>query len=323
MDEEAKCWPRFEGGQTEMRQQVIALLAVAGFILLPIQVKGQDKDSSDKTWPSLGSAEKIIDEQRPRFIIEYQKLEIAQNVSNPLAVTRCRPSSEPCIVWMRVADFFSEWKGSIEGSILRPDVMMHHYPHALFERHYRSSGTYVLYLPKQKVFYLWGNCAMGHFDELAGPFAGDPRLVLKKLAEDPDSVAELGSLIVPFQAQGQGLDSSDEAWPAIPSSGIDISKLEGAQGVFNPLLLDRCRASSKECVMNMGDFSSTRRNQSGKEIWALRPGVIAHYYPGRVNQYVFYLPRQKIFYVAGYDLTTNSYPALGPFAGDPRLVLKN
>ncbi|MGI8897905.1 MAG: hypothetical protein ACR2IB_05870 [Pyrinomonadaceae bacterium] len=193
-----------------MRQQVITVLALSGFILLPIQVKGQDKDSSDKTWPSLGSAEKTIDEGRPRFIIEHQKLEIARNVSNPLGVTRCNPSSEGCFVWL--GDFFSELKGSMKENILRPGIMMHHYPQALFERHYRSTGTYVFYLPKQKVFYLWGDCGMGHADLVAGPYAGDPRSVLKKLAEDPDSVALLGFLTVPFQGK-------DRAWIRVLKHG--------------------------------------------------------------------------------------------------------
>jgi hypothetical protein len=315
-----------------MRQHVISVLALSVFIFLPIQVKGQDKDSSDKPWPSLGSSEKAIDEGRPRFIIEHQKLELAKNVSNPLGVTRCIPSSEGCKVWVQLGDFFSELKGSRKESffreveagsrILHPDVMMHHYPHALFEGHYRSTGTYVFYLPKQKVFYLWGDCVMGHADEVAGPYAGDPRLVLKKLAKDPDSVASLGGLIVPFKAQGRDLDSSDEAWPAIPSFGIDIRKLERAHNVFNPLSLDRCRASSEECVMKMVDFSYIRRSQSGTEKWVLLPSVVAHFYPGYAQQYVFYLPRQHIFYVAGFNTSDISYRALGPFAGDPRLELK-
>jgi len=166
---------------TEMRH-VIAVLALAAFILSPIPVKGQDKDSSDKTWPALGSTEKAIVDGRPRFIIERRKLEIA-NVSNPLSVTRCLSSTPPCIVRIRVDDFFSEWKGRIDKSTLRPDVLMHHYPHALFDWHYLVTGTYVFYLPKQNVFYLWGDCGMDHADELSGPFAGDPRVVLKKLAD--------------------------------------------------------------------------------------------------------------------------------------------
>ena len=300
-----------------MRLRVFVVLALSGLIFLSIQVKGQDKKSSDKTWPSLGSAEKGVDERRPLFLIESERLEIARNVSNPLAVTRCIPTDEGCIVWLRSDDFFSEWKGYMDKSVLRPDVIMHHYPHALVDGHYRGTGTYVFYLLKHNVFYLSGDCAMGHGDGVAGPFAGDPRLVLKKLAEDPDAVAKLGMLIVPFQTA----DSSDEAWPAIPNSGIDVSKLERAQSEFNPLSLDRCRASSDECVLNMEDFSSTRKNESGKEISVLRPGVVAHYYPGLKQQYVLFLPTQNIFYVAGY----NPFPRMivsGPFAGDPRQVLK-
>ena len=163
---------------------------------------------------------------------------------------------------------------------------------------------------------------MGHADLVQGPYAGDPRSVLKKLAEDPDSVALLGSLAVPFQTQGQGLDPSVEAFPVFLLSGIDISKLEEAKNVFNPLSLDRCRASAEKCIMNMEDFSSTRRIQLGTEKWVLRTDVIAHYYAGYAQQYVFHLPRLKIFYVAGHSPSGLGYLVSGPFAGDPRLVLK-
>ena len=167
---------------TEMRH-VIAALALAAFILSPIQVKGQDKDTSDKTWPSLVGSEKTIVEGWPRFIIQHQKLEVSK-VSNPLSVTRCLTTTPPCIVRIRVDDFFSEWKGRIDDSTLRPGVLMHHYPQVLFDWHYRATGTYVFYLSKQKVFYLWGDCVMDHRDEVWGPFAGDPRVILKKLADD-------------------------------------------------------------------------------------------------------------------------------------------
>jgi hypothetical protein len=308
------------GGQTEMRQRVIAVLALSGFILLPSQFKGQHKVSSDKTWPSLGSAEKAIDERRPRFIIEYQKLKVARDLANPLGITRCDPSSEGCFVLL--ADFFSELKGGVKESTLRPGIMMHHYSQVLFEGHHLSTGTHVFYLPKQKVFYLWGDCGMGHADLVQGPFAGDPRLVLKKLAGAPDALAQLGFLTVPFQAQGQGLDSSVDAWPNIPVSGIDITKLERAQNALNPLSLDRCRASAAKGVLKMEDFSSKRRNHLGIEKWVLRPDVVAHYYPGCSQQYVLYLPRQNIFYVAGFSPSGVGYLVSGPFAGNPRLELR-
>ena len=300
-----------------MRQVFTSLFAVFAFLLVPGLATGQDNAAS-KTWPRLGSAETIIYEGQPRFIIQSDKLEKAQSVSNPLAVTRCLQNSPPCIVRMLVTDFFSEWKGNLAKSVLRPDVMLHHYPHALFEWHYQATGTYVFYLPKHKAFYLWGDCAMGHADELAGPFAGDPRVVLKKLVDDPEAVARLGFLLVPVA----GLDSPDEVWPAITGSGIDTSKLERAQNGLNPLALDRCRASSEECVLTMQDFSLPRRNHFGKDIWTLRRGVKAHYYPGLLPKYTFHLPSRNIFYIAVFERETNSYPVLGPFRGDPRLELK-
>lgn len=182
-----------------MREQVIASLALFCFLLSPFQAIGQDKDSSDKAWPSLGGDEKIINKDRPGFIIDPRKLDLAQNVSNPLSVTRCPPSSKPCVVSLLVSDFFSELKGIdpslIEKSILRPDVMMRHYPNALVGdalssdgplwSHHSYTGTYVFYLPRQNVFYLWGDCGISHFDVVRGPFAGDPRLMLKKLAGEP------------------------------------------------------------------------------------------------------------------------------------------
>ena len=163
---------------------------------------------------------------------------------------------------------------------------------------------------------------MGHADEVAGPFAGDPRLVLKKLAQDPDALAVfgIGDLFVPFHADGEGVTSSDKAWPAIPSSGIDVGKLVVAEDVFNPLSLDRCATSTEKCVLNLEDFSSIQRSGSGAYNRVLRPGAIPHYYPGVAHEYVFYLPRQNIFYVARYG--SERIAVSGPFAGDPRLVLK-
>lgn len=43
-------------------------------------------------------------------------------------------------------------------------------------------GTDVYYLPKEKVFFLNGGCAMNHFDGVVGPFVGDPRVILPKVA---------------------------------------------------------------------------------------------------------------------------------------------
>lgn len=162
---------------------------------------------------------------------------------------------------------------------------------------------------------------MGHADIGQGPFAGDPRLVLKELADDPESVATQGNgLFVPFKAHRQFEKSSAQAWPTAPNFGFDVSKLEVVQNLLNPLGLDRCRASEK-CVMTRDDFSYTRKNKSGAEQWVLRPGVIAYFYPGMAQQSVLYLPKQNVFYVAGFTASNGHYLA-GPFAGDPRSVLK-
>jgi hypothetical protein len=74
--------------------------------------------------------------------------------------------------------------------------------------------------------------------------------------------------------------------------------------------------------MNLEDFSTTRRDRLGTNREVLRPDVIAHYYPGYRQEYVFYLPRQNIFYVAGYAPSGLGYLVHGPFAGDPRVALK-
>lgn len=304
-----------------MRPHVVALLALSGLLLLPTQLKGQDKDSSDKTWPSLGTTEKVMNREPLRFIIDSRKLQRAPDKSTPSWAPRCATSPFDCAAWFQAVNFFSEWKGDIRRSTLRSDVIMHHYPYVLVDGHFRSSGTYVFYIPAREIFYLWGDCAMGHGDLGQGPFVGDPRPVFKELAEDPESVATLGDgLFVPFKAHVQWLESSNEPWPTAPNFGFDVSKLEVVQNVLNPLSLDRCRASEK-CVMEKKDFSYTRKNKSGGEQWVLRPGVVAHFYPGMAQQFVFYLPNHNLFYVAGFTESTGHYLA-GPFAGDPRLVLK-
>lgn len=168
---------------------------------------------------------------------------------------------------------------------------------------------------------------MGHADFVQGPFAGDPRRVLKKLADDPDSVALLGYVTIPFRSQ------SDKAWPILDRIIIDVSKLERARNLLNPLSLDRCRNSPEECVITARDFMSQRRKPPSAERSVMRPDVLVHYYPGirqqdaqggvvKIETYVFYLPERNIFYLAGYGPEANFDQVLGPFAGDPRVVLK-
>ena len=76
---------------------------------------------------------------------------------------------------------------NVNGLFNRQKAMMHHYPYILSGGHGLTTGTDVFFLPKEKVFYLWGDCGMNHMDILFGPFAGDPRVALKKLADETSS----------------------------------------------------------------------------------------------------------------------------------------
>ncbi len=170
-----------------MRKSALALIALLSLSGFYARVIGQDKSSDDRQWPPLVANSKIIIlDGSPRFTIDARKLKVAKDIVNPLNVERCR-LPETC--WIDVPDFFSKWNGQygIEKSVLRSEVMMHHYPDVLVNGHNRRTGTYVFFLPKQEIFYLWGDCHMSHGDAVIGPFIGDPRVVLKKLADETSS----------------------------------------------------------------------------------------------------------------------------------------
>ncbi len=65
---------------------------------------------------------------------------------------------------------------------LRENVMLHVYPYLTVEGHYFGTGTYVYYLEAEELFYLWGNDFMDHKDGMVGPFVGDPRKELRRVA---------------------------------------------------------------------------------------------------------------------------------------------
>lgn len=95
-------------------------------------------------------------------------------------------------------------------------------------------------------------------------------------------------------------DTWEQVWAHInpvPNSGFDVTKLEAAQNLFNPLSLDRCRDSSEPCVVNMDDFFTTRANQSRGHKTVLRSDVIAHFYPGYVKKirFLFTQPEHLLF----------------------------
>jgi hypothetical protein len=66
---------------------------------------------------------------------------------------------------------------------LRENVILHIYPYLSVEGHYFFyPGTYVYYLEEEEIFYLWGSCVMNHGDGMVGPFVGDPRKELRRVA---------------------------------------------------------------------------------------------------------------------------------------------
>jgi hypothetical protein len=69
---------------------------------------------------------------------------------------------------------------SLDAGIVRSGVISHHYRYMTVADHYQGTGTYVYYLPRESIFYLWGDDFMGHHDGMVGPFQGDPRIILPK-----------------------------------------------------------------------------------------------------------------------------------------------
>ena len=66
---------------------------------------------------------------------------------------------------------------------LRKNVTLHIYRYLTVEGHYLFyPGTYVYYLEEEELFYLWGSCVMNHGDGMVGPFVGDPRKELRRVA---------------------------------------------------------------------------------------------------------------------------------------------
>jgi hypothetical protein len=168
----------------------LLLIGLLSLTVFQAEAFGQGKDSTDEGWPLLppGSNKKIVVPQaEPWFSIDLEKLEKTTLTSNPLSAARSGSTLEKRILY--VSDFFSERKGIYgkKKDVLRPGVIMHHYSYVLSGGHGRGTGTDVFYLPNEKVFYLWGDCGMNHADVVFGPFAGDPRVVLKKLAEKTSS----------------------------------------------------------------------------------------------------------------------------------------
>jgi len=65
---------------------------------------------------------------------------------------------------------------------LRENVILHIYPYLTVKGHYLYPGSYVYYLEEEDIFFLWGSCIMNHYDGMVGPFVGDPRKELRRVA---------------------------------------------------------------------------------------------------------------------------------------------
>lgn|GEM_PF-4733686 len=67
----------------------------------------------------------------------------------------------------------------------RKDMIAHVYENARVDGHHHLGGTVVCFFPELNLFYLYGDCAQNHLDSVAGPFQGDPRLILKPVQKKP------------------------------------------------------------------------------------------------------------------------------------------
>lgn len=81
---------------------------------------------------------------------------------------------------------FDNWDGTLitqEGNPradLRPKegILLHRYPNVTVGGHFKATGTFVCYVQSKNVYFLFGDCVMGHMDPPMGPYAGDPRKAL-------------------------------------------------------------------------------------------------------------------------------------------------
>ncbi|MDH3730790.1 MAG: hypothetical protein OES13_06675 [Acidimicrobiia bacterium] len=108
-------------------------------------------------WPELGS-------QEQRLVVDLGQLEAVPGV------TQFDPHAAPGVD----VDLFDEGE-------LVPGVVRQRYESVTVGGfNVPSAGTDVFYVPDEKQFYLFEDHMAGHLDWYIGPFAGDPRLVLKE-----------------------------------------------------------------------------------------------------------------------------------------------
>jgi hypothetical protein len=116
-------------------------------------------------WPILGNESR-------RFDIDPNLLQTVDSGNTPAYID---PYFSPEMPWQ----FYERVEyPNLDSGIVRSDVMLRHYRYVTVAGHYHGTGTYVYYLPREDIFYLWGDDFMGHHDGIVGPFQGDPRIIL-------------------------------------------------------------------------------------------------------------------------------------------------
>ena len=123
--------------------------------------------SSDPTpeWPILGN-------ENRRFDIDPGLLQLVVSDHTPAYTD---PYFSPEMPWQ----FYEQVEyPNLDTGIVRSDVISHHYRYVTVAGHYHGTGTYIYYLSRENIFFLWGDDFMGHHDGMVGPFQGDPRIIL-------------------------------------------------------------------------------------------------------------------------------------------------
>jgi len=116
-------------------------------------------------------------------------------------------------------------------------------------------------------------------------------------------------------------------WPTLGSEteavDIDPSLIEAAGSAATPTYTDPF--SSPESPWQFYETVDLADVENG----TLRPGVVSHHYPHvtvaghyrATGTYVFHVAEEDLFYLWGDDMAGHFDGMVGPFRGDPRIVL--
>jgi hypothetical protein len=124
-------------------------------------------------------------------------------------------------------------------------------------------------------------------------------------------------------ASCRAADSADSGWPSLQGN-IDSRQLPTPSVLSGPVQIDPygSRLSPAQFYEELTSLSELR---TGK----LLSGVVMHQYPEvtvgghffGTGTYVYYLPDENVFYLFGDDYMDHIDGVIGPFTGDPRVLL--